>query len=155
MPPLDQSVDTETEKKLNQLLQDAENYYRVRDLEKAEELYASAMELDLKNEQANYRMGNIAFKAGQYEAAEKYFLNVIEANSRNEKAYYNLAILNLMQSEKYFQFYSATTSPDTDIAAIAELLGYINQFSNPQKSSAPSDASGLDRLVNLIEQRSE
>lgn len=123
---------------------EASNQYRSGNLDGAEALYLDIIKDDPKNAEAFYRLGNIAFKRGQYQAASGYFARAIDNLPRNAKAHYNLAVTYLTLAEQHFKYYTATAPENTDVANVSDILRDIFEFATfgqaggQQQRSAPA-----------------
>ncbi|MCG8314434.1 MAG: tetratricopeptide repeat protein [Pseudomonadales bacterium] len=146
------------ELKVEHLLTKAEAEYKAGELKEAELLFKEVLKLDGKDEQALYRLGNIAFRKGDQKSSAQYFTKVVAINPKNAKAHYNLGTIHLMYAEEHMKFFTATAPRDFDISGVSTLLGQLNEFSAGE--STPSNSGdgvsdekneNLDKLVNLIE----
>ena len=141
--------------KVEQLVSKGEAAYRKGNLDVAEGFFLEAIKLDNKDEQSNYRLGNIYFKNGHLKKSASYFSKVVTINPRNAKAHYNLGTIHLMFAENHMKFFTAKAPREFDISRVSKLLGDLDEFSSKnaksKPKSEPSNKSKLDKLSSLIE----
>lgn len=125
-----------------------EKHYANGDLEAAESEYKAMLELKAEEENALYRLGNIAFRQGEYAKSADFFERVVASNPRNGKAHYNLASIRLMQAESHFKYFAATSDGKVDLEKVSKLLGHIDEFA--VGSTEKDGADFLDRISGAI-----
>lgn len=148
------SVEEQANKKivaqqLKEHYQIAEQNYQSGNLDAAKVEFLVMLDLDSKDEIALYRLGNIAFKQGQYEESAQYFERVIQTNKKNRKAHYNLASIRLMQAENHFKYYIALADLDTDIKKVSRLVADIDSF-NSRDVGVQQKSESLEKLAGAI-----
>lgn len=143
--------ETEISKLLKQHYDLGERYYQEDKLALAASEYRAMLELRPQDENALYRLGNIAFKEGNADKSAEFFEKVIGVNPRNAKAHYNLASIRLMQSQNHFKYYAALAGKGADLSKVSTLLGDIDEFTS--LPSASEDQSSLDRISGAMKSR--
>ena len=85
----------------------------------------------------------------QYDIAEGHYETILELDRRHAKSHYNLGVIHLLQAERYFQYFTATTTPDNTNPRLLKLLDGINRFSgDEQQNDAP-----LDEITDLLSEQ--
>lgn len=146
-----QKVRAEREALISQLkthYEQAEKHYANGELDAAEGEYQAMLALRSEEENALYRLGNIAFRKGEYEKSAGFFERVIAVNPRNGKAHYNLASIRLMQAERHFKYFAATADGKADLQKVSTLLGHIDEFA--ADATKKDNAAFLDRISGAI-----
>ena len=136
------------QQQLQQHFESGEKFYADGKLDEAEAQYKAMLKMAPEDDAALYRLGNIAFRRGQYADSAAYFERTVKANPRNQRAHYNLATLRLMQAENHFKYYAALAGRDTDLAKVSELLGSIDRFANTR--SQDTDTQALDQIAGAL-----
>lgn len=109
--------------------QTAETDYQSGQLTQAKQGFESALKQDPRDIKAQFRLGNIALRNNQLKQARQHYEAILQQDRRHAKAHYNLGVINLMQAERYFQYFTATTAQDNIQPNLLKLLENINRFS--------------------------
>jgi len=122
-----------------------ESFYKLGEMDAAKAEFLAMLKIKPGEPNANYRLGTIAFRQGQYVESAAFFESVINEDPKNYKAHYNLASIRLMQAENHFKYYAALVDPEADLKKVSELMAGIDRFT---KKSSPSDREqSLDQLA--------
>ncbi len=124
----------------------AETQYQAGQYTHAKQGFESVLEHEPSHIEARFRLGSIAVRDKQLDEAKKHYETILKLDRRHAKSHYNLGLIYLMQSERYFQYFTATSAPEKVSPRLLKLLGSINQFSAEQTQT---DAS-LDALTDLL-----
>ncbi len=130
----------------------AEKYYKAGQLKQAKPAFEAVLKDDPTHIKAHFRLGNIALRGNQLEEAKVHYETVLKQNRRHTKSHYNLGVIYLMQAERYFQYFTATTTQSNDSPRLLKLLESINHFSaerEQKNTTRPADTS-LNKLTNLL-----
>ena len=122
--------------------------YKAGKLDEARTEFLAMLSLKEGEPNANYRLGTIAFKLGEFEESALYFDSVIQADPKNYKAHYNLAAIRLMQAENHFKYYAALVDPDTDLEKVSKLMADIDSFNS--KQTPQGNEKSLDQLATSL-----
>ena len=87
-------------KDLNLLLNEADMYIQLKQMDKFGELMTEAIALDPKNPTLYYNLGVVNFNQGRVEDAKKYYQKAIELKPDYSDAYMNLAVVVLDSDKK-------------------------------------------------------
>ena len=117
--------------------QTAETDYQSGQLTQAKQGFESALKRDPRDIKAQFRLGNIALRNNQLKQARQHYEAVLQQDRRHAKAHYNLGVINLMQAERYFQYFTATTAQDNIQPKLRKLLENINLFSGDYEEQSP------------------
>ncbi len=128
--------------KASSALEEADRHYRAGNLDTAEALYLDIVKEDQNSADALYRLGNISFKRGDYQAASGYFSRSIDSLPRNAKAHYNLAVTYLTLAEQHFKYYAATVPEGTGIENVSDILADIYEFASFRGKDGQSQQQG-------------
>ena len=135
-------------KQLKQHYDAGEKFYREDDLDMAEAEFKAMLKIKPEEENALYRLGNIAYKRGKFELSAEYFERTIKADPRNAKAHYNLATIRLMQAQNHFKYYAALADQNANLSKVSQLLADIDKFAGHDQ---PADNSKvLDQLAGAL-----
>lgn len=140
------TIGSDASKENNAELEAAEKIYQSGNIEEAKKAYENIVNKDNKAVQANYRLGNIAFKQSRYEDAEKYFTQAVNVAPRFEKAHYNLAVTHLILAENHFKYFVATASENTDIEKVGKIIADIDRFSFGSENAKSKPQSSLEKI---------
>ncbi len=132
--------------KVNSLLETADEAYRLGNLTVAEDQYLGVLERNANQPRALYRLGNIAFKAAQYEKARDYFSRAINADPANSKAHYNLAVTQITLAQEHFKAYVSSEPDNANRDKIELLLRQIDGFA---QGNSKSSATGFSEAVSI------
>ncbi|MCK5831997.1 MAG: hypothetical protein KAH20_17025 [Methylococcales bacterium] len=137
----------------------AEKQYQAGQLKKAALGFENVLKLNPSHIEARFRLGNINLHNKKIEHAKLHYETILELNPRHAKSHYNLGIIFLMQAERYFQYFTATTQ-DNSRPRLLKLLEHINRFYAPpektivQQKSKPQPNkqtnASLKRLTDLL-----
>jgi Tfp pilus assembly protein PilF len=138
--------------------QTAETDYQAGQLTQAKQGFESALKHDPTDIDSQFRLGNIALRNNQLDQAKQHYEAVLKQNRRHAKSHYNLGVINLMQAERSFQYFTATTTQGNIQPGLLKLLENINRFSNNQKegitkvitSSPTSHESSSEKMPQQI-----
>lgn len=156
-PTLDEEMAAEAEahkaeihlvEQLKQHYEAGDRLYHEGKLDQAEVEFKAMLALKPEEENALYRLGNIAFKQSEYAKSADYFERAIKVNPRNAKAHYNLASIRLMQSQEHFKYYAALADPKADLSKVSRLLANIEGFASKDKKT--EDPAFLDRIAGAL-----
>lgn len=114
--------------RIEALLSEGEASYEAGQLDSSKKSFQQVLELDGSETRALYRLGTIDFRMKDLPEAARYFERVIAKDPRHSRAHYNLATIRLIQAENHFKYFTATTDPKTDVTALTDLLGAIEEF---------------------------
>ncbi|MCD8411512.1 tetratricopeptide repeat protein [Tenacibaculum finnmarkense] len=89
----------ENPKDLNLLLNEADMYIKLKQMDKFGELMKEAIALDPKNPTLYYNLGVVNFNEGMVDNAKKYYKKAIELNPEYGDAYMNLAVVVLNKDQ--------------------------------------------------------
>jgi Tfp pilus assembly protein PilF len=124
---------------------EAETEYQAGQYTNAKQGFESVLDSEPSHIEARFRLGNIAVRDKQLDKAKKHYETILKLDRRHAKSHYNLGLIYLMQSERYFQYFTAT-SQEKIYPRLFKLLDSINRFSVEQTQT---DAS-LDALTDLL-----
>jgi len=150
--------------------QTAEKHYQGGRLKQAKQGFETVLKRDPGNIEAHFRLGNIALRDNQLEPAKLHYQAILELDRRHAKSHYNLGVIYLMQAERYFQYFTATTTQNNNSPRLLKLLENINQFSADPEEAKIGEAkrgeteiqtdkqleatkpveTSLDRLTDLL-----
>ena len=116
--------------------QTAETDYQSGQLTQAKQGFESVLKQDPRDIEAQFRLGNIALRNNQLKQARQHYEAVLQQDRRHAKAHYNLGVINLMQAERYFQYFTATTTQDNIQPNLLKLLENINRFSGDHEEQS-------------------
>jgi len=134
----------------------ADQYYKNREFDRAEKAYLNAIRLDNNQTVAHYRLGNIAFRKGQFQQASVFFETALSQSPNNPKIHYNLAASYLSLADKHFSQYLRVTSPkNPQVSRIKKLLDSIQNYganqNNPRTKERPQVRVVKDPLDDLAD----
>ena len=143
---------------LQALSKQADELYQSRDFDRAGAIYSEILIQDPKNLQANYRLGNIAFRQQNWAQARTHYSAVIEIEPRHARAQYNLAMTYLTLAERHLKFYAATAGADANLSAVAKLVMALDDITQARSGSSstadaekkPATGSALDQLIDEL-----
>ncbi|MEE9412272.1 MAG: tetratricopeptide repeat protein [Methylococcales bacterium] len=126
--------------------QAAKAHYQSGQLATAKQAFESVLENNPSHIEAQFQLGEIALHEAQLDEAKMHFEAILEQDRRHAKSHYNLGVIYLMQSERYFEYFTATATQKETNPRLFKLLESIQRFSAERTQS---DAS-LDALTDLL-----
>ncbi|MEE9425782.1 MAG: tetratricopeptide repeat protein [Methylococcales bacterium] len=126
--------------------QAAETQYQAGQYTNAKQGFESVLEDDSSHIEARFRLGSIAVRNKQLDKAKMHYEAILKLDRRHAKSHYNLGLIYLMQSERYFQYFTATSTQDKVHPRLLKLLDSINRFSVERSQNDTS----LDALTDSL-----
>lgn len=144
-------------KELRDILITADSAYKSGDLELARQNYLLALEDDAANQQALYRLGNMAFKNKHFEEAIDYYRKTLKSNPNHSRAHHNLSVALLVDARIHLTAYLALMDPAKSNSHILKMVDEIDQFAKGQKqwsSKEKGDKKGAEVTSGVREYES-
>ncbi len=126
--------------------QAAQTLYKAGQIAEAKQGFESLLESNPSHIEAHFQLGKMALHAVQLDDAKIHFEAILERDRRHAMSHYNLGVIYLMQSERYFEYFTATTTQKEANPRLLKLLESMHRFSAEQTQT---DAS-LDALTDLL-----
>ena len=141
-------------KDLNLLLNEADMYSQLKQMDKFAELMSEATALDPNNPTLYYNLGVVNFNEGRIEEAKKYYSKAIELKSDYADAYMNLAVVILDEDKKIVEEMNNNLSNFKKYDALALQQKEVYKKALPHLEKADSLNRNVDTvrtLMNLYE----
>ncbi len=89
---------------LNQQLELASEHYNSANYAEAEKVYLNILQSHPRVAEVWYKLGNIYYRMGRFDASVEAYQTVIKIDSTHEKAWYNLSLARLSQAVEVLNF---------------------------------------------------